>query len=65
MSGVADRTLGRADIDERVIVAVGQNLADKDKLPEVSPLFHSFWREREKNHAVPVSIVSCRASSFA
>ena len=30
----------------------------KMKLPEVSPLFHSFWREREKNHAVPVSIVS-------
>ena len=32
MSGVADRPLGRADIDERVIVAVGQNPADKDKI---------------------------------
>ena len=32
VSGVADRTLGRADIDERVIVAVGQNPADKDKI---------------------------------
>mgnify|MGYP007124106622 CR=1 FL=1 len=53
VSGVADRTLGRADIDERVIVAVGQNPADKDKIARVSPCSTSFWREREKNHAVP------------
>jgi len=37
--------------------------ATRITLPDVSPFFHSRWREREKNQASPVSIVRSSASA--
>ena len=57
LAGVARRAGGLDQREDRVLVAVERSACSRRTLPEVSPLCHSSWRERDQNHISPVSRV--------